>query len=109
VVVALYFVDINSILNLTKKYNFFVFLIVIVLIGTDCKSALSSYRVQKCFVISERSGYLTGNADVEMDKATLQRIQEVSKLNEKEKDYIFVTLDALIRDFKTKHSFGIAQ
>ena len=53
--------------------------------------------------------YLTGNADVEMDKATLQRIQEVSKLNEKEKDYIFVTLDALIRDFKTKHSFGIAQ
>jgi hypothetical protein len=44
-----------------------------------------------------------------MDKATLQRIQEVSKLNEKEKDYIFVTLDALIRDFKTKHSFGIAQ
>ena len=50
-----------------------------------------------------------GNADVEMDKATLNRIQEVSKLNEKEKDYIFVTLDALIRDFKTKHSFGIAQ
>ncbi|MBW1619902.1 helix-turn-helix domain-containing protein, partial [Empedobacter falsenii] len=46
--------------------------------------------------------YLTGNSDIELDKATLDRVQEVTKLTEKDKDYIFVTLDALIRDFKNK-------
>lgn len=50
--------------------------------------------------------YLTGNSDVEIDKATLDRVQEVTKLPEKDKDYIFVTLDALIRDFKNKHAYA---
>ncbi|MGJ1268636.1 helix-turn-helix domain-containing protein [Sphingobacterium spiritivorum] len=50
--------------------------------------------------------YLTGNSDVELDKATLDRVQEVTKLTEKDKDYIFVTLDALIRDFKNKHAYA---
>lgn len=50
--------------------------------------------------------YLTGNSDVELDKATLDRVQEVTKLPEKDKDYIFVTLDALIRDFKNKHAYA---
>lgn len=50
--------------------------------------------------------FLTGNSDVELDKATLDRVQEVTKLTEKDKDYIFVTLDALIRDFKNKHAYA---
>jgi len=50
--------------------------------------------------------YLTGNSDIELDKATLDRIQEVTMLTEKDKDYIFVTLDALIRDFKNKHAYA---
>ena len=50
--------------------------------------------------------FLTGNSDVELDKATLDRVQEVTKLTEKDKDYIFVTLDALIRDFKNKHAYS---
>lgn len=50
--------------------------------------------------------YLTGNSDVELDKATLDRVQEVTKLPDKDKDYIFVTLDALIRDFKNKHAYA---
>lgn len=33
-------------------------------------------------------------------------MQEVTKLSDKEKDYIFVTLDALIRDFKNKHAYA---
>ena len=44
--------------------------------------------------------FLTCNSDIELDKATLDRVQKVTKLIEKDKDYIFVTLDALIRDFK---------
>ncbi len=49
--------------------------------------------------------FLTGNSGIELDKATLDRVQEVTKLPEKEKDYIFVTLDALIRDFKNKQAY----
>ena len=50
--------------------------------------------------------YLTGNSDIELDKATLDRVQEVTKLSDKDKDYIFVTLDALIRDFKNKQAYA---
>lgn len=50
--------------------------------------------------------YLTGNSDVELDKATLDIVQEVTKLPEKDKGYIFITLDALIRDFKNKHAYA---
>lgn len=49
--------------------------------------------------------YLTGTSDIELDKATLDRVQEITRLNEKDKDYIFVTLDALIRDFKNKQAY----
>ena len=50
--------------------------------------------------------YLTGNSDIELDKATLDRVQEVTKLSDKDKEYIFVTLDALIRDFKNKQAYA---
>ena len=46
--------------------------------------------------------YLTGNSDIELNKATLDGLQEVIKLSDKDEEYIFVTLDALIRDFKNK-------
>ncbi len=50
--------------------------------------------------------YLVGNTDVEIDKNTLDRIQEISKLSEENKEHIFVTIDALIRDFKNKQAYA---
>lgn len=50
--------------------------------------------------------YLTGSTDMELDKATLDRIQEVTKLSEKDREYIFVTMDAMIRDFKTRKAYA---
>jgi hypothetical protein len=50
--------------------------------------------------------YLTGNSDIELDKNTLDRVQEVTRLNDKEKDHIYITLDALIRDFKNKRTYA---
>ena len=50
--------------------------------------------------------YLTGTTELELDKATIDRIQEVTKLSEKEREYIFVTLDAMIRDFKNKQAYA---
>lgn len=51
--------------------------------------------------------YLTGTSELELDKNTLKRVEEITKLSEKDKDYIFVTLDALIRDFKNKQSYSL--
>ncbi len=50
--------------------------------------------------------YLTGSSNIELDKSTLERVEEITKLSDKEKEHIFVTLDALIRDFKNKHAYA---
>jgi len=62
-------------------------------------------KISQAFEVS--LDYLTGNSDIELDKATLDRVQEVTKLSDKDKDYIFVTLDALIRDFKNKRAYSV--
>ena len=40
--------------------------------------------------------YLTGKADVQMDKNTRERILEVSKFEETDKEHIFSVIDAFI-------------
>lgn len=40
--------------------------------------------------------YLTGKADVQMDKNTRKRILEVSKFEEEDKEHIFSVIDAFI-------------
>lgn len=51
--------------------------------------------------------YLVGNTDIEIDKFTLDRIQEINKLSDENKEHIFITLDALIRDFKNKQAYAV--
>lgn len=50
--------------------------------------------------------YLVGNTDIELDKAAMNRIQEVTQFNEEEKKHIYVTLDAMIRNLKNKHAYA---
>ncbi|MGI2257542.1 helix-turn-helix domain-containing protein [Candidatus Cardinium hertigii] len=50
--------------------------------------------------------YLTGNSDIELDKDMMVRMQEISKLDDKDKHYLFITLDAMIRDFKNKKEYS---
>jgi hypothetical protein len=61
--------------------------------------------------ISEALGisldYLVGKTDLELDNTMISRIREVTKLSDKDKEHILITLDALIRDFKNKQAFGI--
>jgi transcriptional regulator with XRE-family HTH domain len=40
--------------------------------------------------------YLTGKADVQMDKNTRERILEVSKFEEEDREHIFSVIDAFI-------------
>jgi len=51
--------------------------------------------------------YLVGKTDFELDKDTVQRIQDVSTLPAEEKKQVFIVIDALIRDFKTRKAYAI--
>jgi hypothetical protein len=44
--------------------------------------------------------YLVGNAEIEIDKASLNRLNEVSKMTPEDKNLVFSFLDAFI--LKTK-------
>lgn len=50
--------------------------------------------------------YLVGNTDLELDTETLKRVQDISKLSNENKKHIYILLDALIRDFKTKEAYA---
>lgn len=60
-------------------------------------------KVSKALAVS--LDFLTGNSEVELDRETLNRVQEITKLPERDKEYIFVTVDAMIRDFKNKNNY----
>jgi len=46
--------------------------------------------------------YLVGSTDLVLDTKLLKRIEQISKLTPKEKEHIYITIDALIRDFNAK-------
>lgn len=51
--------------------------------------------------------YLAGNSDMELDKPTLDRMQEVSKMPDADRKQIFMVIDALIRDFNAKRQYAV--
>lgn len=50
--------------------------------------------------------FLVGKTDFELDNDTLKRIQDVSTLPADEKKQVFMVIDALIRDFKTRKAYA---
>ncbi|HRJ28236.1 MAG TPA: helix-turn-helix transcriptional regulator [Cyclobacteriaceae bacterium] len=50
--------------------------------------------------------YLVGKTSLELDKTTLKRIEEVSKLPADAKTQVFMVIDALIRDYKAKQAYS---
>ena len=49
--------------------------------------------------------FLVGKTTLELDANVLKRVEEVSKLNNEEREKIFMVIDALIRDFKAKKAY----
>ena len=47
--------------------------------------------------------WLVGNTDVELDTATLNRVQDISKLPPKDKELVFEFLDSFIANRKIKN------
>ena len=50
--------------------------------------------------------FLVGKTDLEIDQNTLERMAEITKLPEEGKKQIFMVVDALLRDFKTKQAYA---
>ena len=48
--------------------------------------------------------WLVGNTDTELNTATLNRIQDIDKLNQKDKELVFEFLDSFISNRKIKKS-----
>ncbi|WP_305983538.1 helix-turn-helix domain-containing protein [Roseivirga thermotolerans] len=57
-------------------------------------------------VAAKMADYLVGKADIERDKETFDRLKEVSKLSEEDRQYIFRMVDVFIRDAKTKQAYS---
>ena len=50
--------------------------------------------------------YLVGKTDLEIDQSVLKRLEDISKLPEESKQQVFMVVDALLRDFKTKQAYA---
>ena len=52
--------------------------------------------------------FLVGNTELKLDKIALKRIEDISKMEDEEKNTIYTVIDALVRDFKNKKAFGLS-
>ena len=50
--------------------------------------------------------YLVGNSDAELDQKLANTIIDIQKLNEKDKNHIIVTINALLRDAKARAAYS---
>ncbi len=49
--------------------------------------------------------YLVGNTDLILDKDIINKIQEIQKLDDKNKEHLFALMNAFLRDHKTKQAY----
>jgi len=60
-------------------------------------------------ILETTVGYLLGESQdtqVLKDPTMLQRLNDISQLKEKDKEHILYTLDAMIRDIKTRQAYA---
>jgi transcriptional regulator with XRE-family HTH domain len=65
--------------------------------------------VKMANVLDTTVGYLlgeTGDADALQDPLMLKRLNDIKGLPQKERDALLLTIDAFLRDFKTKRAYA---
>jgi transcriptional regulator with XRE-family HTH domain len=50
--------------------------------------------------------YLVGKTNLELDKSTLKRLEEISTLSEEDKSFLFRMIDMALRDLKTSQAYA---
>lgn len=51
--------------------------------------------------------YLSGNVEADIDEEVIKRVQSIQALPKTEKDLITRTIDALVRDAKSRHAYAM--
>ena len=51
--------------------------------------------------------YLVGSTDLLLDKGIINRIQDIQKLDNENKNHLYALMDAFLRDYKAKQAYGI--
>ena len=50
--------------------------------------------------------YLVGKTNLELDKTTLKRIEDISTLSDENKEFVFRVIDMTLRDLKAKQTYA---
>lgn len=50
--------------------------------------------------------YLVGKTNLELDKNTLKRLEDISTLSDENKSFIFRVIDMALRDLKTEQTYA---
>jgi transcriptional regulator with XRE-family HTH domain len=50
--------------------------------------------------------YLIGKTNMELDKDTMRRIEDISALSQENKNFVLNLIDMALRDFKTKKAYA---
>ncbi len=64
----------------------------------------TAFKIAKSLEVS--LDYLTGLSDLELDKNIVDVVVSLQKLNDKDKEHIFTTINALIRDAKARNTYA---
>ncbi len=51
--------------------------------------------------------YLVGSTDLLLDKNIINRIQDIQKLDNENKNHLFALMDAFLRDYKAKKTYAV--
>ena len=50
--------------------------------------------------------YLVGKTNLELDKSTLKRLEDISSLSDENKSFLFRMIDMALRDLKTGQAYA---
>ena len=64
----------------------------------------TAFKIAKALKVS--LDYLTGLSDLELDKNIVDVVMSLQKLNNEDKEHIFTTINALIRDAKARNTYA---
>jgi hypothetical protein len=49
--------------------------------------------------------FLFGKTSLEINTFAIKRLEDITKLNDKDKEYLFAMMDAFLRDVKTRNAY----